>query len=66
MVGVVDVDEFEGVVVAAGEDGAEGTEEVEGFEVGVDEGEQAVILGNFFSFFFLARGIKERSACFEE
>ena len=46
-VGVVDVDELEGVVVVAGEDGAEGAEEVEGFEVGEEEGEDAVVRGHF-------------------
>ena len=45
---VVDVDELEGVVIAAGDDGAEGTEEIERFEVGVDEGEDAVLRGHFF------------------
>ena len=44
---VVDVDELEGVVIAAGDDGAKGTEEIEGFEVGVDEGEDAVVRGHF-------------------
>ena len=49
-VGVVDVDELEGVVVVAGEDGAEGAEEVERFEVGVDEGEDAMVRGHFLFF----------------
>ena len=51
-VGVVDVDELEGVVVVAGEDGAEGAEEVERFEVGEEEGEDAVVRGHFSFFFF--------------
>ena len=47
-IGVVDVDEFEGVVIAAGDDGAQGTEEIERFEVGVDEGEDAMVRSHFF------------------
>lgn len=44
------VDDFDRVVVAAGDDAAQWTEQVEGFELVEDEGEDAVIGGHFVRF----------------
>lgn len=53
LVVIVDVGQFQGVVVAAGDDGAESAEEIEGFEFGVDEGEDAVVRGHSACFLFV-------------
>lgn len=49
---VVDVDQLESVVVAAGHNSAQGTKEIERFKLVVDERKDAVLRGHFFSFLF--------------
>jgi hypothetical protein len=48
---VVDVDQLESVVVAAGDNSAQGTKEIERFKLVVDERKDAVLRGHFFFFF---------------
>lgn len=50
---VVDVDQFERVIVAARDNGAQGAEEIEGFEFVEDEREDVVMRGHFYLFLLL-------------